>query len=435
MRFRYPHTLLTLALVAILLGQRDGYTQSETDAAAVHPQTNRDNALTEDQVIDCALQTSQKLESLGTNVDIADYRRDSSGWIDNPELRISDIGVRYYPERARQLRVGLRWRFPKLGELSEDRQQAEVDLWERKVDEIRYRQQLIARMRNNFADVILYDKLAELDSQRVAMEEKRIRTIQEMVDVTGDRSIVYYTKAKMRHAESKNDYSRALQSQGLARRKLAKRAGISPDVTLIPEALQEVTQELDTILVIAYRNRPEIRYVQERIELANRQRRMETLKLIPWPTFVDVSYHREEKRREDWGEVMMGVNLPIFDLNIGNIRATRLAVTKKENEYDAIQESIEDEVRDAYIIYKDLLLDWNNFSSDADTLIADAESVIKEAKTHQTLLPDEVFEMEWTVLDTQKLLAQKRCDLAHALSDLYFAVGIERYEQLMTNKD
>ena len=45
------------------------------------------------------------------------------------------------------MRIGLRWRFPKLGELSEDRQQAEVDLWERKVEEIRYRQELIARVR------------------------------------------------------------------------------------------------------------------------------------------------------------------------------------------------------------------------------------------------------------------------------------------------
>lgn len=38
---------------------------------------------------------------------------------------------------------------------------------------------------------------------------------------------------------------------------------------------------------------------------------------------------------------------------------------------------------------------------------------------------------EWTIFDTQKLLAEKRRELAHALADLYYAIGIEELEQLL----
>jgi outer membrane protein TolC len=449
---RFLSVFLILVLFSGFFRPKPGYARSgekpDTTDYSVHPiipRMDTENAFTESQIIELSLKKSRKLESLGTNVDIAGHRLASSGWIENPELRLSDVSTRYLADRKEELQIGLRLRFPELGELVEERQQSRVDLWERKVEEIRYRHELIARVRNSVADVILYDRLAELDGKRVEMEKMRIRTIEEMVDVTGDRSIVYYTKAKIRNAESKNDYARSLQNQGLARRKLAKRSGIAVDAELVVENLPEIDKELDTLVAVAVKNRPEINLVQQSIDLAIRQRRMETMKLIPWPTFVELSYHLEkknkddwdwgEKRKEEWGEFRMGINLPIFNLNLGNIRATRLAVTKKENQYDAIRESIEEEVRDAYIIYKDLSLDWKNLDRDATILIANAEAVVREAKTHQTLMADEVYEMEWNILDLQRLLAEKRCELAHALSDLYFVLGIERHEQLMTDKD
>ena len=122
--------------------------------------------------------------------------------------------------------------------------------------------------------------------------------------------------------------------------------------------------------------------------------------------------------------------MPLFDWNIGNIRATNLVVKKKEEEYNAIQETIADEVRVAYIHYRDLLLDWKNFKINADDLITNARKVVNEAKLHEVLMPDEVMEMELTIIDTQKLLSEKRRNLAHALIDLYYAIGIERHEQL-----
>ncbi|MCI0493777.1 TolC family protein, partial [candidate division KSB1 bacterium] len=258
-----------------------------------HSPVNVESALTEQQVIELALKYSRKLQSLGTNVAIANYRLNSSGWIANPELRISDVSTRYYTEEFDELRVGLRFRLPRLGELGEEKQQARVDLWDRKVEEIRYRQEFIARVRKDYANVLMYDQLAELAQKRVAKADERIRIIEQLVKL-GSRSVVYFTKAKMWNAESKNDLSRALQNQGLARRKLAKRTSIAENAPLILEELPEVTQDLDELIKLAFEKRPEIQLVQQRIELANKQQKFEYLKLVPWFNFIELSYHAEK---------------------------------------------------------------------------------------------------------------------------------------------
>ena len=295
--------------------------------------SNDGTAMTEQQVIELALKYCRKLQSLSTNVEIANYRLNSSGWIRNPELRLSDISTHYYTEEFDELRVGLRFRLPKLGELGEEKQQARVELWDRRVQENRYRQEFIARVRKDYANVLMYDQLAELAQKRVAKADERIRIIEQLVEL-GSRSVVYFTKAKMWHAESKNDLSRALQNQGLARRKLAKRTSIAENTSLILEDLPEVTQDQDELIKLAIEKRPEIELVQQRIELANKQQKFEYLKLVPWFNFIDISYHVEQDRNRDWGEFMAGINLPLFNWNIGNIKATHLAVKKKEDESD-----------------------------------------------------------------------------------------------------
>ena len=39
--------------------------------------------------------------------------------------------------------------------------------------------------------------------------------------------------------------------------------------------------------------------------------------------------------------------------------------------------------------------------------------------------------MELTVIETHKMLAEKRRNLAHALIDLYYAIGIESHDRII----
>ncbi len=380
--------------------------------------------LSEQDVVEAALQYNRQLKSYNTKVQVAKYRYESSGGIENPELRLREVSSRYLTEEFDEIEIGVRWRFPELGELGEKKQQAMVNVWERKVQKIRYQQKLIARIRRNYADVLMYDQQAELAYKRMLKESERINIIEGMVEL-GSRSIVYFTKAKIWCAEAKNNYIRALQRQSLARQEFARLAGIPERAKLKKVELPEVEQNVDELIKLALENRPEIKLVQQRIELAVKQNNYERLKRIPWPTFIELSYHAEKYRYEDWGEIKMGIHLPIFNWNGGNIKATVLAVEKKEVESDAIREIIEEEVRLAYNVYKDLLLDWKSFQKYANELISDAKAVVNQAKQHKVLMPDEVIDMELTIIDTQKLLCEKRRNLAHALIDLYYVIGLK----------
>jgi len=391
------------------------------------------DTVTERVAIEMALDRSMELQFFNTKAQIAGYRLDSSGRINNPELRLSEISSRYIADEFDELRVALRWRPPKLGEIAEERQQARVDMWRRKVEAIRFRHDLIAKVRRSYAAVFLYDRLADLAQRRVVLETDRIAIVEHLVEL-GRRSVVYRTKARMWYAESKNDYARTVQRQRQARRKLAKRTGVSEDVSLSLENLPEISLDIDQLIAIAFKNRPEIELVRQRIQLAVSQYNFEHRKLIPWPTFVDLSYHRL-RNKEDWGEMRIGFNLPIFNWNRGNKKATSLAVKRKELESEAIREEIEYEVRDAYSIYQDFLLDWKTFRQEVEKLISQAESMVDQAKKHDTLNPDEVIEMELTIIETNRILAEKRREIARALIDLYFALGIEDPEKLRLEEE
>ena len=390
---------------------------------------NKVLTLSEQDVVDMGLEYSRKLKSYNTNVKIAEYRYESAGQIQNPELRFSDVSTQYFTKEFDELEMGLRWNAPELGELGEKKQLAQVNIWERKVQQIRYQQQLVSRIRRNYATVLMYDEQAKLANERILKENERLDIIKYLVEL-GDRSIVYFTKAKMWHAEAKNDYTRAIQKQSLERRELANRSGIPEQAEFILVDLPEIVLDIDDLINLAIENRPEIELVQQRIELAVSQNDYEQQKRIPWLSFAELSYHKDKNSSKDWGEFKMGISLPIFNWNSGNVKATDLAVKNKEDESEAIRESIDDEVRFAYTIYKDLLLDWKNFQLYADEIISNTQTIVNQAKEHKVLMPDEVLEMELTIIETKKLLSEKRRNLAHAIIDLYYAIGIESHEQL-----
>lgn len=414
--------LINLLIILPLLTVQGFAAFPNTDKISVNGESA--HAVTEKELIEIALNESRKLQSLNTNVEIAQYRLNSSGWIRNPELRISNLTTQSYSEQFDELELGLRIRLPELGELEEDRQQARVRFWEEKTSETRYRQELVRRVRKDIADVLMQDRLADISEKKVALLEERIGRIEQMVK-TGDRSIVYFTKAKMMLANAKNAFARSSQKQNSERRRLVKRTNVALDTRITREELPEVTVELETLIDAANRYRPEMHLSEHQIDLALKQKRFESLKLVPWINFFEVSYHREQRRDLDWGEFRMGMDLPLFNWNIGNIKAMNLAVKKREARHNAKLETIEEEVRIAYNTYTDLLLDWKNFNVDAKILMDDAQKVVNQAMIHQTLRPDEVLEMELTILETQQLLIEKERDLAHALFDLYYAVGVE----------
>lgn len=385
-------------------------------------------SITAEEAVDLALNNSRQLQLLETNVQIQASRSRSVDWLNNPEVRVRDLTTRNVHEQFDELQIGLRWSPPGLGEPSEEKQQDQVRLWERKVEAARAKDWLASRVRRACADVIMYRELVRIAQTRVDNEIKRISQIQTMMNL-GRRTIVYYTKSKMFVTDAKNQYTRNLNNLREEQRRLQRLTGASDRIDVVPEPLPKVDLTLEQLLMIAYANRSEVPFVEQRKLLAAKQYNLERLRLVPWVSFFEVSHHIESNM-DDWQELRLGVEIPLFNWNMGNIRATRLGISGKENQSLAIQERIEDEVRETWSAYNGALLAWNLSHTDGQIMIRNVSRIIADAIVARTVPPDEVLELERTIMDTQVILSQKRRELAHALSFLYYALGIRKPEQL-----
>lgn len=379
--------------------------------------------MTESQAIEQALQQSRNLMFLETDVEIAEYRRDSAGSLDNPELRLEDSMDRSGKNQDDEYRFGFRWRPPGYGERSEDRLAASVESSRKRIEALRYRHRLISRVRKEYAEALMKDDLAELAWQWLDLETRRLGIVEQMVEL-GRRSIVYMTKARMWLAETRHEYAQSLKRQKSARRNLSQLTGEPEDIALVHADILVITQDVDVLTSIAMERRPETELSSLQTELAIQRSRVEKYKLVPRMTFVDMSY-AFENNRDDRMEVRMGIELPLFRWNTDYIEAKELAVRRKEIESSAIREQIKDEINEAYEVYLDCLSDWQNFNDDITGMIAETEQVISQAGENQVLDPDEVLELDLVLVKTRQILVEKRCRLAEALADLYFAMGVD----------
>ena len=383
--------------------------------------------LTTEEAVGLALTNSRQLQSLDTRVEIQDYRSHSTGWIDNPEIRVRSLSTRSVDESFDELEVGIRWRPPALGEAAEEQQQDQVLLWEKKVEARRARDWLASRVRRACADVIMHRELVRIAAARVDNEAKRISQIKTMVDL-GRRSIVYYTKAKMMVSEARNEHTRHLQALREEERRLQRLTGASSGIDVVFEPLPEMNRDQEKLLTIAYAHRPEVPLVEARQRLAVKQHQRERRRRLPWLSFVEVSRHREQGAG-DWNELMFGVELPLFGRNGGRSKATQLGIARKEAQSLAIRERIEDEVYDTFSAYDEALLAWQLARDDGQLLIEEASRVIAEASAHGTIHADEVLELERTIMDARVIIASRQRELAHAVCFLWYVLGIERPEQ------
>lgn len=429
------HRLGLLITVVLVSGGAMAKSPEVADppAHSEQPMIEDGTSLTTEEAVDLALKNNLQLRSLNTNAEIQDYRRHSAGSIDNPELRVRNLSRRSLEESLDELEIGIRWRPSALGEAAEEQQLDQVRFMERKEEARRARDWLASRVRRACADVIMYRELVSLAEARVDNETRRISQIKTMVDL-GRRSIVYYTKAKIMVSNAKNEHSRLLQALREEERRLQRLTGVSSAIDVVSGPLPEVNPNREELLAIAYAHRPEVPLVEARQRLAVKQHQRELWRRWPQLSFVEVSHHWEQGA-DDRYELMFGVELPLFNRNGGRIKATRLGITRKEDQSLAVRERIEDEVYDTFSAYDQARRAWEIARDDGQLLIAEASHVIDEATAHGTVPADEVLELERTIMDARTIVVQRRRELLHAIYFLYYALGIERPEQAAPSWD
>lgn len=396
----------------------------EVSAEAVTGQTV--DILSVDEAIRLALDRSRNLDYLETDVAIAEHRRESAGSFENPELRVENSMDRSGANHDDEYRIGLRWQPPRYGELSGDRLDEAVAACEERIDAVRFRHELINRIRKAHAEVLMNDGLADLAELQLDLETKRLRIVEQMVAL-GRRSIVYETKARMWVAETRHEYAQSQRRRRSARRDLSQLTGKPEEILLSEEDVAVTLQDVDALVETALQSRPEVGLAKLQTERAIHRSRIERYKLAPRVTFMDLSVAIEENR-DDRMEVRMGIELPLFRWRTDYFEARELAVKRREIESSAVHERIRDEIHECYEIYLDRLTDWQNFNADVTRMIEGTEQVIRTANENPVLAPDEVLELDLVLVETRRILVEKRFRLSEALADLYLAMGVENYD-------
>jgi outer membrane protein TolC len=386
-------------------------------------------ALSIGEAIQKAKKASRDLESLRIRAEIAHGRLAGVTGIGNPELRIGDVSTEYLSNRVDDLQIGLRWRPPELGQTRVRQQRQAVRVWELHVGAQRAEQRLASRVRRSHARLVLQDQLLALRRTRLETETRRLALVRQMLDL-GRRSVVYHTKARMWLGRARSDLTRVEQNRNEAHRDLQRLIDSKAPITVVAEPLPEIPLSLEELARLAAQRRPESRLVAERKELAVAMHQRERLRLVPWPTFVEARYHYDTGR-QDRVEVMLGIELPLFDWNRDDIRASALGVERKETQTEALAERLGEQLRERHTLYLEAKLDLELSSDDAATLIAQTAEVASRAAEHGTVPGDELLELELLVIEARELLSRKRHALALALAELYLTVGVEGAGQLV----
>ena len=379
--------------------------------------------LTIEETVALGLGNNSRLGALETQADLRESRIGSLHWMDNPQIRVRDLAHRPGTPAFDELEIGIRWRPPALGEPRMRRQRNKVAYWERRVEAIRERHWLASRVRRSCADLTMYTELARLAARRIENERRRIAQIETMVDL-GRRSIVYFTKAKTAVSEGRQRHLRSLHAMREEERRLSRLTGISGQVRIVPEPVPQVAISEERLLALAYANRPELRLAEEHRQLALDRKSLESWRLLPQLSFLEVSRHLE-RSADDWHELILGIELPLFNRNAGNLRSLALAVSAAEVEVLTVRERIKDEVRETFSDYTEALLARDLTRREGDDIIQSASRVIAGTYDYPTVPSDEILELERTILDARVIMAESQRDLAHALYFLYYELGVD----------
>jgi len=386
--------------------------------------------LSEDDAVRLALANNCELAVLAGEIRERELLADfAAGDINNPELRVQDLSSTYFSEEEnRQLQVGLRWQPPALGELGLEAQEETVALSERTVQFRNRRVELAAEVRLTFAETIMRKAALEIAVRQSDLEGKRLEVIENLVSL-GERRLLEQIKARKRLRTTQSEAAKIRQLYLNNRTKLTALTGSEAAPADLPDNPPLLELDLDCLRETARKHRPESALTAQQAELAVRRRRVERGKLAPWISFVEVDQHFESDD-EDWQELRLGLQLPLFNWNSGKRQAAALAVAQTDQDAAAVAEAIDGELAAAVADYRLAVAEWRSMQSEKAEFLPRINHLIEAAHRQGTLPADEVIDLELAALEIQMVLLESGHEVTKAAIALCAAVGVEHWDEL-----
>lgn len=304
-------------------------------------------ALTAEQVYDLALARSSSLAALTARADAAAAQVDAARQIENPEFRLQSFNLDDAIAGRPGLNVVLRMPVPRPGsvrarvhgaERAAEVQRSETDDARRQLRARIYK--LFARMAMLTADLELVAHAAEL---RAARRDQVGARVEQSVATRLDAAL-----ADVAHAEAREESAHLRDELATIRSELAHLGGLddSAQFQIDPGELQlrDVALDLDALTEQALTARPELRAAQSRVGQAEADVFLARSQAWPWFEWAQIHYRigPEASTPASW-TFGVALNVPLFSLNRGEIKARRAVLRQRELEERA---EISDVARD-----------------------------------------------------------------------------------------
>ncbi len=388
------------------------------------------NVITEAAAIERGLEKSAELNKANAQVlarkKVADFSRFE---VDNPELRFRDLSTKYFDSSVdnQEFQIGLRWRLPRIGELSEKQAESQVDLWEERVDAFDLKMDVISDIRETYAELVLLQSLTELTQRKQELEERRNEIVSKFCEL-GSRSLGNRMKARRRFVKAKREAMGIAGRYSETKKHFARLVGVSENVTVIESEPVELVLDDETLQTVAFSNRPEAELSKRRMALAQSRYRAERFKLIPWFSFVEANYHYESQKT-DWGELVLGIEVPLFNWNLGKLRSTKIERNNLSLFHEAEQTKVDRDLSKAMVKYRQAFGEYQALKQEAQVSLGEMEQLIQQAKSQQ-LPQDEILDLEISDIEMKIMLKEAVYDVTIEAINVSTIVGVQSERSL-----
>ena len=316
--------------------------------------------LTEDAAVSLAVAQSPALKALSSRVEETRALVDVAGRWSNPELRVQNLrsdllvapaleGASYADHPFEKARIGLRWSPPELGLRAERRTDAELDVAQATAQRALAERDLAARVRGLHATAVNLAKQRELAQSALEKRDQMRKLAQRRLDKNAGTSLEL-SLAEVDYLDAISAQQEAETRRALALDDLRAQVGFPAGAAMELSgdgAACEAPADGATLLEQAVRASNRSREFGPRLEAVDAERARRTLQLVPWPSFVQLSYVFASDNTSPYLTFQFGLSLPLLDWKTADRRALGAKRVRIEEERRAEVMELERRVRRA----------------------------------------------------------------------------------------
>lgn len=371
-----------------------------------------------DELTNMALKRNPRLQRLAFAIDSGRGRALQAGLYPNPQLGVSgeELGGR---QGSGGIITGpfITQEIVTAGKLRLSRA-----VLERRVDQdtlslISERYVLLATVRRGYFDVLTIQRRAEILDQLVALSTTSVETAQRLVDAheIAELDLLQFRVERNRFRAERDAAKRELTATFT---RMAANLGV-PDLPVAPLkdlfTLPDPQYEFEPARELVASVHPQLRAAQ--VGVSRAQAALQRAEAEPFPNvIVGAGYQRHNKDHEDNWAFQVGISIPIFNDNQGNISAARAEINQENRRVRETGNELTGQLAEAFGDYKAARERVDQYRTD---ILPDAR------KAHQlSMVAFQGGEFQYLrVLQAQRTIAETNLEYVRALGEMWKAAG------------